>query len=56
MINLEITIDNLKQVKSEIYNKKISDDEKNNIVNKIYEEVEKILNDFDKKEEIEIDE
>lgn len=53
---MQITIENLKQVKKKIFNSKTTDDEKNNIISEIREEIEKILNDFEKKEEIEIDE
>ncbi len=53
---MEITIDNLKQVKKEIFESKITKEEKNNIINKIEDEISKILSDFDKKEEMEIDE
>ena len=56
MIGLEITIDELKKIKEEIYNKSVSLEEKNNIINEVNEEIEKILSDFDKNEEVEIDE
>ena len=56
MINLEITIEKLKEIKEDIFNININEEEKNNIINGINNEVDKILEDFIEKEEIEIDE
>ena len=56
MIDLQITIDELKKIKEDIFNKNVSEEEKNNIINDINNEIEKILEDFIEKEDIEIDE
>lgn len=56
MINLEITIEELKKIKEDIFSTNINEEEKNNIINNINNEVDKILEDFIEKVEIEIDE
>lgn len=55
---MKITIEALKDLKNEIFIKNISDDDRDDIIKKINQEINKIVSGFEKKEckEIDIDE
>ena len=56
LIKLNINIEELKKVKNEIFNKKIDEKEKNEIIEKIQKEINEIIKDFEEKKDNEINE
>lgn len=53
---MNINIEELKKVKNEIFNKKIDENEKNEIIEKIQKEINEIIKDFEEKKDNEINE
>ncbi len=53
---MNINIEELKKVKNEIFNKKIDEKEKNEIIEKIQKEINEIIKDFEEKKDNEINE